>query len=222
MPDRLPGTAIRRPPASGDSWPRPTSPGPCDRACMSHRLLRQFDDRNRADSESVEHAVTYRRAFLALSMLLLAVGCTSTSEANTGPSPVALSCPRHIPASVPRHQRPGTAAQVVPGRPVALLACRYYGLNLPQPMGTLARSAHMAPAPVAAALNRQPSVDPDAYFCPRDSGATILLDFAYADDSHLLVRVSVQGCQFATNGDRTVRAAGVVGPLQELLGHDSS
>jgi hypothetical protein len=103
---------------------------------------------------------------------------------------------------------------------LALLGCRYYGLNLPQPVGTLARSAHMPPAPVAALLNGQKSVDPNVFACPADSGGVILLNFGYAGGSHLLMHIDPSGCQFATNGDRTVRGAGVVQQLEPVLGHD--
>ncbi len=38
-------------------------------------------------------------------------------------------------------QRDGTNRTLVPGQPIALLACRYHGFNQPEPIGTLASGA---------------------------------------------------------------------------------
>jgi len=92
---------------------------------------------------------------------------------------------------------------MVPGRPVALRACRYRGINGPGPSGRLVRSAVLPPVEVAAALNRARAVSTGAMFhCPADFGEQIVLLFEYADGSRLTVAIATAGCRFATNGER--------------------
>jgi len=52
------------------------------------------------------------------------------SSAPTTPRP----CPARAALSIPHHQRDGTTRTLVPGQPIALLACRYHGFNQPQPV----------------------------------------------------------------------------------------
>jgi len=129
--------------------------------------------------------------------------------------------PPGAPRSVPRHQVRGTASTLVPGTSVALLACRYHGFNQPQPFGSLAASVRVAPSPVARALNREPPINPAIYHCPMDAGELLLLLFQYPDGSLLQVHVSMQGCEFATNGDRTVSTPELIlTSLGPKIGHD--
>jgi hypothetical protein len=159
---------------------------------------------------------------LLLAVVVAAVACTSNAVGETAASPDRLACPVHLDASVPRHhQRPGTEPQMVPGQPVALLACRYVGLNGPASPGTVARTARIAPAPTAALLNGYPLASETIHSCPSDTGGVILLDFGYLDGSNLVVRVNTSGCRYATNGDRTVDAGDIIGTLEQVLGHDN-
>jgi hypothetical protein len=108
----------------------------------------------------------------------------------------------------------------VPGSPNALLACRYHGLNQPQPAGSLAKFAHLSAAPLAAVLNTLPPIPKGAVFnCPIDFGETILLLFAYPDGTQLMVSIEMGGCGFASNGDRTVRPP--IARFEAVLGHDA-
>ena len=75
---------------------------------------------------------------------------SSSPATPTRPASTPLRCPAHAPVAVAHHQQPGTASTLVPGHPDRLLACRYHGLNQPEPAGSPARSAHFAPGPIAA------------------------------------------------------------------------
>lgn len=150
------------------------------------------------------------------------VSPTTTGTPSTTVSPTPLRCPAEPPRSVPPHQIAGTASASVPGRPNALLACRYHGFNQPQPVGALAKSASVPPEPIAAALNLAPRIQNAAvYHCPIDFGETILLLFAYSNGSRLTVSLALGGCRFASNGDRTVATPpAVIASLEATLGHD--
>jgi hypothetical protein len=117
-----------------------------------------------------------------------------------------LTCPVRAALSVPHHQRDGTTRTLVPGQPIALLACRYHGLNQPQTIGTFARAATNLPvSQIAHDLNATPrptsSVLPS---CPIDYGETYMLYFSYQDGRPLLVRFDNGGCLYVTNGDLTL------------------
>jgi hypothetical protein len=145
---------------------------------------------------------------------------TSTSTSTSASTPHALGC-LPSPPNFLTHQIAGTDATLVPGNPIALLACRYHGLNQPDPAGSLAKSAFFDPAPIAGALNAQP-VTLAIYGCPIDFGDTIVLLFGYSDNSRLAVRISTTGCRFASNGDRVVRIdPATLNRLQAVLGKDA-
>ena len=125
---------------------------------------------------------------------------------------------------MPHHQRAGTTRTLVPGHPIAVLACRYHGFNQPQPIGTYARSAANLPAArVAHELNATPrptsNVVPD---CPNDSGETYMLYFSYGRGRPLLARVDRGGCRYVSNGDvtRPFAPLGLSLRLEAALGRD--
>jgi hypothetical protein len=136
-------------------------------------------------------------------------------------STVPLTCPTNVPATR-RHQAAGTATTMVPGHPVALLACRY-DIASQVPGRSLARSAHLDPSPIAAALNAQPRIhQPAAYNCAPSRRGTIVLLFGYADRARLTVSIEGNACAFASNGDRTVGTpATLLARLETALGHRS-
>jgi hypothetical protein len=121
---------------------------------------------------------------------------------------------------VPPHKTTGSATTFIPGHPSALLGCRYHGLT--EPRGSLAKSASVSPAPIAEALNRaQPITNSGVFKCPVDFGETILLLFEYPNGARLTVSIEMGGCEFATNGDRTVRTpTATLTTLEAVLGHD--
>lgn len=112
----------------------------------------------------------------------------------------------------------------MPGHPSELLACRYHGLNQPQPAGTLATSAHFAAGPIAAALNSgRPVPKGKAFRCPADFRETMVLQFGYPDGTNLTATVSTAGCTFANNGDLTVwPPIATLTTLKSVLGHDDA
>jgi hypothetical protein len=165
---------------------------------------------------------------VASTVVALSAACTPRGSAIPSVLPprtipvtpvAAISCPPHAPRAIPAHQRPGTTVIEVPGHPVSLLACRYHGLNQPQTAGTLATSAVFPPSTIAAELNDEPTVDPNVFACPIDFGETVLLIFGYANGPPILVDINTAGCQFASNGDRTIRTP-IIGQLEDVLGHD--
>jgi hypothetical protein len=194
------------------------------------------EEARRAPSRRVRSlAVAALATSLALGVALAVNGQRSTSVTDPAPAPssipptskttpAALACPSNLP-SVRHHQIAGTDTFMVPGNPTALLACRYHGLNQPEPAGALAESAFFDPAPIAEALNAQPVIPPNAvYNCPIDFGDSIVLLFRYTNDSRLTVSVKESGCRFASNGDRVVQELDSVtlNRLQAVLGKDAS
>jgi hypothetical protein len=147
----------------------------------------------------------------------------STPTTTTG-TPAALECPEAPAKLVQPHQIAGTDTAMVPGTPTALLACRYHGLNQPEPLGSLAKSASFPPGPIATALNSQPAVPPGTRSsCPDDFGDNIFLIFAYADGSRLVILVGTSGCRYTLNGDRVIHMDPVaLDQLQAVLGRDGS
>jgi hypothetical protein len=148
----------------------------------------------------------------------------STPPSTTPPTPaVALECPSKPPRFVQPQRVPGTKTTLVPGRPTALLACRYHGSNQPEPAGTLAKSASFPPGPIATGLNTQPAIPPGFISnCPNDEGEKIVLLFGYADKSRLTVSMSTAGCRYASNGDRVVHGdPATLDRLQAVLGKDA-
>ncbi|MGO9874078.1 MAG: hypothetical protein ACLPVY_09790 [Acidimicrobiia bacterium] len=154
----------------------------------------------------------------------LGANITSTSAApptTAVPKSPTLECPIHAPTVIAKHQQPGTASTFVPGRPVALLACRYHGYNQPEPIGSLAGSAHFAPGPFVTALNTARLVPKRAYNCPLDAGERMLVIFAYDNGTRLTASIETMGCGFATNGDRSVfNPTAMLEHLEAVLGHD--
>jgi hypothetical protein len=193
------------------------------------------EEARRAPSRRVRSlAVAALATSLALGVALAVNGQRSTSVTDPAPAPssipptspstpAALACPSHVP-SVGHHQIAGTDTSMVPGNPATLLACRYHGLNQPEPVGSFAKSARFDPATIADALNAQPVIPPNAnYLCPIDFGDTVVLLFGYSDNSRLAVRIGTTGCRFASNGDRVVRIdPATLNRLQAVLGKDAS
>jgi hypothetical protein len=179
-------------------------------------------------------------AVIVATAVTFVVGCSSSSPHGSRPPartttstpvvaeeaahPPRLLCPTHSPQRVAAHQVAGTSSTFVPGRPTELLACRYHGLNQPQPVGTFARSARVASGPIVVALNGARRVpNGEAFNCPADFAETIVLLFGYSDGSTLTVTASTGGCGFAHNGDLTVWMPGAtLARLEAVLGHDEA
>ncbi len=124
----------------------------------------------------------------------------------------------------------------MPGHPVSLVACRYYGPGQPQPVDTLARAARFSPGFIAAELNSDRAIQLE----PRPPtggrvGETFLLIFAYPNGARLMVTASRSRCQpvgtggsaslspcrYSTNGDRSILTpVPVLTRLVAVLGTD--
>lgn len=137
----------------------------------------------------------------------------------TSPS---ISCPGTAARTIPHHQRPGTTSALVPGEPIALLACRYHGYNQRQGVGTLATAADLSASVVARELNASRKPLPgEVSNCVIDFGETYELYFVYSDGPPLLLRFDHGGCQTVTNGDLTdFPPVEVARQLEAALGSD--
>lgn len=146
--------------------------------------------------------LTVRTALVAVALAGLAVGCGNTSGGQVVASPFV--CPTRYPLALPHHQQRGTASHLVPGTPSGLTVCRYG----PVPPGTsnqvVIRTATGDAAAVARTLNGlKPVPNGAVYNCPVDLFADDLLAFDSRDGRRLLVAVSLTGCTWASNGDRS-------------------
>lgn len=179
---------------------------------------------------------------LAVAVMTWSAGCTADSHqsANSStatspaqstpgssasrPSAPPVACPTSAPATVSPHQRDGTATSMVPASPTTVLACRYHGFNQPEAHGSLATSASIPPADVAASLNAVPvpALGAPVPNCPADFGEMYALWFGYPAGPPVLVTVQRGGCAYANNGDRRAPfASAVVSQLSAALGHDN-
>ena len=164
---------------------------------------------------------------LRLAPLLLALGmtlaaCTSSPgpPASPGPAQPAIAdqstCPAQ--AGMPRPgQLQGSASVIVPGKPVALLACGYRARGGTQPRQPLASSAEPPNLGAIAADLNAGGTPFRGSPCPVFRPTEILLRFAYANGSGLWVRVDPL-CFTATNGAKAAQAdLAVVSELNFLL-----
>ena len=125
-----------------------------------------------------------------------------------------VGCGQHSPMGgvAPNHW-PAARRELAPPGASGIRLCRYSGLNARPPLSlqgsALVRSARTrhrlvkrldalpAPAPIAA--------------CPSDSGAAIVAHLVYPHGHRVTVRLGLDGCRGATNGDVWRTAAGSVG-----------
>ena len=161
-----------------------------------------------------------------LGVLAIAVaGCASTVQPGDPPAlitttdsaPPVTACPDRIPSTL--RTVPGDG--LVPGTPIAALACRYYGLNDQRP-GTLAQSAQVTGAQLAALaadLRGEQPWPPGQYGCPVDVGLADLIVFTYPSGAQADVRVDLTGCASVNDGHRRLAlSAGLLRDLTSLVG----
>jgi hypothetical protein len=131
---------------------------------------------------------------------------STAPKATTLPAPVDLipanvqtswTCPSNQPVGVPSSQRPGTESALVPGVPVALLACRFHANYQARPYGSLAATRVLSAAVVARGLNTLTLPRGSSFTCTYEPDQHFLLIFRYKDGTRLYVFI---GCS-ATNGD---------------------
>jgi hypothetical protein len=162
----------------------------------------------------------------AAAVLLIGGGVTwLVWPAGTTPATASTSaCPDRAPGKPIRSLAPDLAKQLVPGNPQTALVCRYHGLNLPEPAGTLAQTATVrrGVADLATALNQGQPVDKSAmYNCPVDSGESMLITFTYPAGRTVVIQLHTRGCHIATNGTSAVFTSPDAGQrLMDLVGAD--
>lgn len=160
-----------------------------------------------------------RRRFLFAALIAaVATGGAAaavTAAGDAGSHPAANS--RNAQASVPAGARyraclahdavtfasrtAGASAALVPGRPQAVLLCRYSGLNARPPLTLVAHRLLNAAATTSLAreLNALPRKT-GLFQCPVDVGTAVVAFFRYramADDP---VKIGLSGCQQVSNG----------------------
>lgn len=151
----------------------------------------------------------------ALAATLVVLGLVATGAwalphrgAPTGATPVtAAACPPKAPESrsgpfrPAGPARPGADKRLVPGTPVVATVCRYYGLNLPEPAGTLAHSAVARDGldALVADLNAGDPVT-GIRFCAADFENLILVIVEYRSGPALRVLLDLSGCGTGSNG----------------------
>jgi hypothetical protein len=113
-------------------------------------------------------------------------------------------CAKIAPSSIAPNSWSATSSELVPAGASSLRLCRYLGLNARPPL-RLARSVlETRPSLVSgigAAFDSLPSPPPGPSSCPSDSGAEIVVFFAYPDGQAVTVGVRLSGCLAVTNGN---------------------
>ncbi len=173
---------------------------------------------------------------VALTLVASACGSGATSSARstttTGAVRVAVAdpvCPTDPAAPPERPERPGLAHALVPPGAAAAVVCRYGGLSSsPSGVGGTPVAQATLPGPDVPALVAEldsPAwrpIDPDAaYSCPISDGGQDVVRFAFPSGPGVQVTVATSGCQFATNGVRTVDGEGIVQYLTRWIGEST-
>jgi hypothetical protein len=166
-----------------------------------------------------------------VAVLGLAGGCdrSATSTTTTGRvlTVAPSSCPRTAPTGHPAPTRPGMADQLVPPVPVRALVCRFEGLNGPAAAGALVSSRVVSGRALAGLVvlfdsHRWHMITAGStYSCPSDDGAIDVVRFSYASGPSVDVSIALGGCEFASNGVRTVQGYALGQRLSSLVGSPS-
>ncbi len=150
----------------------------------------------------------------ALAVLMVVGGAAAASGPRVVRGVRVAHCSRRSPSDVvaPNHW-PAARRHLAPRGPSAIRLCRYSGLNDHPPL-TLVSSGLVgslrARQRLVKRFNSLPLPPPIAA-CPSDSGAAIVAHLAYRDGRAVTIRVGLDGCLLATNGDVWRTAAGSVG-----------
>lgn len=113
----------------------------------------------------------------------------------------------------------GFDRSLVPIAARELIVCRYAGLDDPHPQRLDGRGTVTDPASVASWRKRFDALPEPAggrFNCPNDDGSALLAGFLDGRGTAAVVRVSLRGCQFASNGATTRAAGGSGGLLDDL------
>lgn len=121
---------------------------------------------------------------------------------------------------------PVRVGPLVPGRPVVATVCRYHGLNQVERVGSLAATATVSGAEVAAltaALNAGEPIPAGPVSCPADYGEAVRVTFGYRDRPPVVLEASLTGCTTASTGGEELRVSeAAYRQLTELVGKDPS
>jgi hypothetical protein len=218
--------------------------------------MRKPDPTSRFPSSPGLRAGRVALCLLAFSLLVAACSTTSAKVANgstttsVSPTRVAPLSQRKVPdppvavktATCPSRwsfadatsslnrtsARPGLKDVLVPSGPEAMTICRYAGLNLRIPAGTLEKMLVIKGSVLS---NFVSFVDQKnwevvgkgvTFNCPMSTGRIDLLRFVYASGPGVTVSVNVDGCEFVSNGFRTVWAGSIAERVTAWVGVDPS
>lgn len=162
------------------------------------------------------------------------VGVNQRSTADKGGAPVTASvCPKkwsysNASSSLnPNPKRSGLAQTLVPAGPVYLTVCRYAGLDSSVPAGSLENEATFSARTVSDFVRYVdgPSFKPvssSTYFCPMSEGQVDLLRFVYPTGPQVVLSVDTDGCEFVSNGSRTVSGGSIAKTVTAWVGSDGA
>ena len=149
-------------------------------------------------------------ACVVAAVALALAACGSPTSAPPASPPVAApTCPPGpsavVPAAPPSSTRPGLSGSLVPPGPSAAVVCRYAGGSSHVIRSAVVPRAALAPLVAELDSDRwQVVADPGVYNCPTWDGSTDVVRFVYPSGPDVVVTVDLGGCDFASNGVRTV------------------
>lgn len=130
-------------------------------------------------------------AALALATVAVVAGAGSAAGRGATAAPLAPHCTAGSQAPGQSRRRSGP---LVPGKPAALLLCRYG----PSPHATLEGSRSVRSAKLVHSLvrglNGLPEMPSGAVACPRDDGSTMIVLAMYRKAASRVVQVNLSGC----------------------------
>jgi hypothetical protein len=123
--------------------------------------------------------------------------------------------------------RGGLKDVLVPSGPVAMTICRYAGLNMRIPVGTLEKTlvirSHQELSDFVSLVDQKTwqAIKPGlAVNCPMSTGRVDILRFVYASGPGVTISVNVDGCELVSNGFRTVWAGPIAQRVTAWVGVD--
>jgi hypothetical protein len=127
----------------------------------------------------------------------------------------------------PRDGLAGALVPISPTAPISVTICRYAGLDQQVKSGDIERSRVLVGQQLA---NLVGDVDNPGWqtvsfvgpiSCPISTGAVDSMRFVYSSGPDVTVSIAVNGCEFLSNGRRTVWGGPVAQTLAEYVGSDT-
>jgi len=142
----------------------------------------------------------------------LAVG--TAAMATTRARPPVTGCSQRNPTGrVATNRWRAARHELAPPGPSVIRLCRYSGLDARPPLSLLGSALVRSARTRHRLVRRLDSLPPPPSIaaCPNDSDTAIVAHLAYPRGRQVTVRIGLDGCRTATNGDVWRTAAGSVG-----------